>query len=278
MKRKRSLILATMLILALLLLLAAPPYAWAADGDGDGIPDDTDNCPNTPNPDQADVNNNRVGDDCDDFDADGVLNTEDNCPGIDNPDQADQDSDNVGDVCDNCPQHANPDQADKDLISVTFVHESNSPDEDCIEPGEVCFWRGKSGDVKNTQQGKIEWACGRCSRARPEDFVSRLQEIRDTCLDGDMAFAPGHDTCLHIIGSDTYWDILWLTRVRGGQDGGAFSYLRSTSDGIGDACESAFAGDDGQRPSQYVIGVALGALVLVGASGFYISDRRKEAS
>jgi hypothetical protein len=259
-----------------LVALVTPLCAQTADGDGDGIPDDTDNCPSTPNPDQADVNNNRVGDVCDDFDADGILNSDDNCPGVDNSDQADQDSDGVGDVCDNCPQHANPDQADQDLISVTFVHEAGSPVEDCIEPGKVCLWRGEKGPVKNTQPGEIEWACGRCSRAKPEDFVSSLQSMRDTCLDGDVAYAPGHDTCLHIIESDAYWDISWLTWARGREGGEVFSYIRSTSDGIGDACESVLAGDDGRRPSQYVIGAALGALVLIAASGFRLWDRRRD--
>jgi hypothetical protein len=37
----------------------------AADGDGDGIPDGSDNCPTVANPDQADSDNDSVGDACD---------------------------------------------------------------------------------------------------------------------------------------------------------------------------------------------------------------------
>src|SRR5262249_41383453 len=36
-----------------------------SDLDSDGVPDDIDNCPRTPNPDQADADGNGVGDACD---------------------------------------------------------------------------------------------------------------------------------------------------------------------------------------------------------------------
>lgn len=40
------------------------PYDAANDADGDGHCGDVDNCPNTPNPDQADSNGNGIGDAC----------------------------------------------------------------------------------------------------------------------------------------------------------------------------------------------------------------------
>jgi hypothetical protein len=72
------------------------------DNDGDGIPDKSDNCPDTPNPDQADTDGDGWGDECD------------NCPDTSNPDQAYTDGDGIADGCDNCPETANPDQADVD--------------------------------------------------------------------------------------------------------------------------------------------------------------------
>jgi predicted extracellular nuclease len=48
-----------------------------------------------------------------DFDADGVADDGDNCRATPNPDQADADQDGAGDACDNCAA-ANSDQADGD--------------------------------------------------------------------------------------------------------------------------------------------------------------------
>ena len=55
-----------------------------------------------------------IGGGCIDTDGDGKCDSEDNCPNTPNPDQADADGDGVGDACDNCVNAPNPDQADAD--------------------------------------------------------------------------------------------------------------------------------------------------------------------
>lgn len=71
------------------------------DNDSDGIPNDEDNCPDTANTDQSDIDNDGIGDICDDdIDGDGVLNVDDNCPENANPEQTDFDGDGIGDECD----------------------------------------------------------------------------------------------------------------------------------------------------------------------------------
>jgi MBG domain/Thrombospondin type 3 repeat len=87
-------------ILRLYLNSAIWTTGWTPDGDGDGVPNTADNCPNVANADQADLDHDGAGDACDpDDDNDGIADTVDNCPMLANANQWDQDHDGVGDAC-----------------------------------------------------------------------------------------------------------------------------------------------------------------------------------
>ncbi len=67
----------------------------------DTISDDIDNCPNTANLGQDDLDGDQLGDLCDDdIDGDSILNEADNCPRFSNIGQWDKDKDGIGNECD----------------------------------------------------------------------------------------------------------------------------------------------------------------------------------
>ncbi len=96
-----------------------------ADPDGDGVTC-FDNCPDTPNADQADADADGFGDGCDacvndaenDIDADGLCADVDNCPQVANVDQADTDNDGIGDAC-CCVVRGNVDNDSEGQVNVS---------------------------------------------------------------------------------------------------------------------------------------------------------------
>ena len=106
------------------------------DGDGDGITDGEDNCPDNYNPEQEDTDEDGIGDKCDkcpndpynDKDRDGICGNKDNCPDNYNPEQSDLDGDGIGDHCDpepvDCDAYCGNDAGNGGYVSKGF----NVPD------------------------------------------------------------------------------------------------------------------------------------------------------
>jgi hypothetical protein len=90
------------------------------DADSDGVADDVDNCVDDSNPDQADTDNDGIGNACElDSDNDTVIDDDDNCPANANSDQVDTDGDGQGNACDSDDDGdgVNDDEDDSPLIA-----------------------------------------------------------------------------------------------------------------------------------------------------------------
>ena len=158
------------------------------DADGDGIDDISDNCPNTANADQADNDNDGIGDVCDDDDDnDGILDVNDNCPWTANADQADLDNDGLGDVCDddidgdgilndvdNCPTTANADQADLDNDGIGDVCDDDMDGDGVANDVDNCLIYANPNQADNDNDG-IGDVCDE------DDDNDTILDINDNC-------------------------------------------------------------------------------------------------
>ncbi len=100
------------------------------------------------------------GDDLGDQDA--ICQGDDNCPEIPNPDQADRDEDNIGDVCDNCPNSANGGQEDADGDGIGDACDPYN----CIESGDdVCD--GEDNDCDETTDEENPGGGAECATEEP---------------------------------------------------------------------------------------------------------------
>jgi MYXO-CTERM domain-containing protein len=121
-----------------------------------------------------------------DDDEDGLCSTDDNCPDVPNPDQADRDGDGVGDACDNCLNEPNRDQLDGDADGVGDACD----DLTCAPDGmpDLCDGRDNDcdGNVDNGSDGQDPIEPGPCATGQPG--ICARGEL--ACLDGQVVCLP----------------------------------------------------------------------------------------
>lgn len=137
------------------------------DYDGDGVPDESDDCPRLPNADQSDP------------DGDGVGTLCDNCADAANPDQLDTDGDSLGDVCDPFPDDPQNELAQCTLDLETTRAElqvcldyPSIPDADGdgeADPTDACPDTAAGDDVDDSGCSLSQF-CGSISLASPHGF------------------------------------------------------------------------------------------------------------
>lgn len=203
--------------------------AGEPDSDGDGVPDSSDNCPNDANTNQADNDNDGLGNVCDDTpdgpdsDGDGIPDSLDNCPLGYNPDQADSDNDGLGDVCDS--NDADNDGVEDSIDNCPYIANADQADDDGDGIGNVC----DSGDATDSDNDGIADSIDNCpSVANNNQLDSDGDGIGDAC-DNDVVDTDNDgiedslDNCPNVANSDQ---------------------ANADGDAEGDACDSTPNGPD----------------------------------
>lgn len=165
------------------------------DWDGDGIENDLDNCSKSANPDQTDIDKDGMGDACDmDKDGDGILNEKDNCPEDSNFGQEDMDGDGIGD---NCDPDADGDKILDKMDNCPGVPNPVQEDLDKDGYGDVCDDDRDGDEVSNDVDN-----CPDMANPDQQDLDQDLiGDVCDADMDGDNIL-NSQDNCPNVANTD----------------------------------------------------------------------------
>ncbi|XP_029165591.1 cartilage oligomeric matrix protein [Nylanderia fulva] len=212
-------------------------FMCGPDSDSDGIPDTAlrchdnrchaDNCQTVPNTGQEDIDEDGVGNACDnDTDNDGVLDELDNCVYQYNPNQLDSDNDKIGDVCDNCPLQYNNRQEDLDRDGVGDACDNDLDNDGILDTNDNCP-KVKNLNQRDSDSDGVGDACDNCPGITNPDQADNdgdgVGNACDTNADRDRdGVQDDRDNCPNVPNS--------------GQND-------ADHDGIGDECDDDLDGD-----------------------------------
>jgi hypothetical protein len=191
------------------------------DADDDGVTDSLDNCPLTPNPDQADVDNDGSGDVCDncpqtpnanqaDQDGDGVGNACDNCPATPNPDQSNDDSDGLGNACDNCPGVYNPDQEDNEGDGLGDLCDPDDDNDGILDDGDGSGTIGDNPCTGGQSSGCDDNCQFDYNPAQEDDDGNGVGNECEGCCMGELRGNADYDPEDRINIQDLSYSVRWL--------------------------------------------------------------------
>ena len=164
------------------------------DPDEDGAFSQVDNCPDARNEDQADYDEDGIGDACDDSDGDGVMDDIDPCPevphdpdldvdGNDIPDGCeDTDGDAISNAVDNCPEHPNPLQEDFDGDGIGDLCDADYDGDGWVDESDNCPGHPNPGQEDQDEDGIGD----ACAGDMDEDGFMAI----DDCDDSDPGVNP----------------------------------------------------------------------------------------